>query len=167
MSKHSPLDPIRRIVTSHNDQSKAVISIDDLVQGEIAPHGSAATLIWSAESSPADVSSKEDKGKLETGLVNNGSVIRVVDFPPHSTGKFHRTISLDFVLVMKGTVSLTLDDGSKTPVSEGGVVVQQATMHGWDNDTDDWARIFVVLTAAKEPVVNGVPLKSHMTFTVK
>ena len=167
MSSKSSPEPIRRIVTSHNEQGQAIVGRDDLLLGEIQNHGNIATLLWSSDSFPPDVMCKDDMGKVATGIVNNGSVLRVVDFPPHSSGLFHRTLSQDYIVVVKGTITLTLDDGSKTPVKEGGVVVQRATMHGWDNDTDDWARIVCVLVPAKAPAVNGVELKQHMTFEVK
>ena len=166
MPLSSPLR-IRRIVTGHNDQAIAIVRRDDLLLGDIQPHGNIATTLWTSDSSPADAQSEDDKAKVDVGMVNNGAVVRTVDFPPHSTGKLHRTISLDYIVVLKGTVALTLDDGSKTPVAEGEFVVQQATMHGWDNDSDDWARILCVLTAAKAPVVGGVELKTHVQFTLK
>lgn len=159
--------PIRRIVTGHNDKAQAIISRDDMLLADPLPHGNIATLLWSSQSLPADVNSKDDKGKAETGIATKGSVLRTVDFPPHTVGKLHRTISLDYVVVLKGTLALTLDDGSKTTVSEGDVVIQQATMHGWDNDSDNWARILVALTSANRLVVNGTELETHVTFTVK
>ena len=167
MSSISSPEPIRRIVTSHNEKSQAVVSRDDLMLGEVQHHGNIATLLWSSDSFPPDVQCEDDTGKVATGIVNNGSILRVVDFPPHSSGLLHRTLSQDYVVVLKGTIALTLDDGSKTLVKEGGVVVQRATMHGWDNETDNWARILCVLVPAKAPVVNGVELKQHMTFEVK
>lgn len=167
MASYTPLPPIRRIVTSHNDNAQAIIHRDDLISAELQPHGNGVTLLWSSDTSPADVSSPEDKGKLNTGLMNNGSVLRIVDFPPQSVGILHRSISLDYVLVLKGKVSLTLDDGSKTVVNEGDLVVQQSTMHGWDNESEEWARLLCVLVPAQPPNFNGVELESHVTFSVK
>ncbi|KEF60636.1 uncharacterized protein A1O9_02197 [Exophiala aquamarina CBS 119918] len=167
MASYSPLPPIRRVVTGHNADAKAYVERDDLINAEVMDHGNAAQLLWSSDSIPADVNVTDDRAKVKTGIVNGGSVMRIVDFPPHSTGRFHRTISQDYIVVLKGIVSLTLDDGSKTPVAEGGVVVQRATMHGWDNDTNEWTRILCVLTPSNNPVVNGVELKQHMTFHVE
>lgn len=90
-----------------------------------------------------------------------------MDFPPYAVGQIHRSISLDYILVLKGKVVLTLDDGSRTTVNQGELVVQQATMHGWDNETDEWARILCVLVPAQPPVINGVELKTHVPFAVK
>lgn len=167
MASNTPIPPIRRIVTNHNNKSKAIVHRDDFLHGEVQPHGNGVTLLWSSDSSPADVTSKEDRGKHNTGLVNNGSVLRIVDLPPHTVGEIHRSISLDYVLVVKGKVVLTLDDGSRTAVDEGELVVQQATMHGWDNETGEWARILCVLVPARPPVINGIELETHVPFAVK
>lgn len=161
------MPPIRRIVTSHDQDARAIVHRDDLLYGEVQPHGNGVTLLWSSDSSPANVTSQEDRGKNNTGLVNNGSILRIVDMPPHTVGISHRSISLDYILVAKGKVVLTLDDGSRTTVNEGELVVQQATMHGWDNETDEWARILCFLVPARPPVINGTELKAHVPFAVK
>lgn len=55
---------------------------------------------------------------------------------------------------MKGSLVMTLDN-SRTLVNSGDAVVQQGTMHGCYNDTNEWARRLVVLTPAKASVING------------
>ena len=167
MDNFSPIVPIRRVVTSHNEEGQAIVWRDNYLHGKLEAHGNAVTLLWSSDSNPAETTSTNDMGQVETGLVNNGSVLRIVDFPPHSVGRLHRSISLDYVLVLKGKVVLTLDDGSRTTVNEGDLVVQQATMHGWDNETDEWARILCCLMPAKAPVIKGKRLETDVDFVVK
>lgn len=167
MDEFSPIDPIRRLVTSHNERGQAIVWRDHTVRGKLAAHGNAVSLLWSSESHPAEITSTEDKGQLETGLVNSGSVLRIVDFCPHSFGRLHRSISLDYVLVLKGSIVLALDDGSRTTVNEGDLVVQQATMHGWDNESDQWARILCCLIPAEAPVIGGQKLETLVDFVVK
>lgn len=167
MANTSSLPPIRRIVTCHNDDAKAIVSHDSLIHTQLQLYGNANALLWSSDTSPAEVISKQDKGTVTTGHVNNGSILRVVDLPPRSIGSVHRSVSLDYVVVQKGNVLLIMDDGVNIPVREGDVVVQQATMHGWNNEGDDWARLICVLLPAKAPVVNGIMLDAHVTFAVK
>ncbi|RBR15539.1 hypothetical protein FVER53590_26005 [Fusarium verticillioides] len=155
----SPLPPVRRIVTGHNNAGQAIIKYDDNVAAKIVPHGAALRSLWMTDSSPADLRSPGDNADAEVGIVNNGSVFRIVDFPPRSSGHMHRTISIDYAIIQKGTVVLVLDDGSTTSVGEGDVV-QQGTMHGWDNPTDGWVRLLVVLLPAKAPIVAGKELKT-------
>ena len=158
----SPLPPMRRVVTSHSEEGKAVVLQDTQLSCPILPHGAASAQIWCSDTSPADVASPDDKGLTETGFVNGGSIFRVVDLPPHSVGALHRSISLDYIIVQKGSVVLTLDDGSRTRVEQGGLIVQQATMHGWDNEGDDWARILCIMLPAKAPTVKGKELQTDL-----
>ena len=167
MDGFSPIGPIRRVVTSHNRDGQAIVWRDKYLHAKLLAHGNAVSLLWSSDSHPAEVTSNTDRGEVETGLVNNGSVLRIVDVAPHAVGRLHRSISLDYVLVLKGSVVLRLDDGSRTTVNEGDLIVQQATMHGWDNETDVWVRILCCLLPAKAPVVEGEQLDSHIGFVVK
>ena len=167
MDGFSPLSPIRRVVTSHNEEGQAIIWRDSELRGKLASHGNGVTLLWSTDSHPAEIVSTTDMGQAETGLVNNGSVLRIVDFPPHAAGRLHRSISLDYIVVLKGSVVLSLDDGSRTTVNEGDLVIQQATMHAWENENEGWARILCILMPAKAPTIEGVALDAHTPFRVK
>ncbi|ETS85196.1 hypothetical protein PFICI_03221 [Pestalotiopsis fici W106-1] len=147
MASSQPLPSTRRIVTAHNDDGKQLSDT-------------------TVDSLPPDVNTTEDRGLAATGLSNNGTIVRIVDFPPKSTGLMHRSMTLDYVYVLQGEVILALDDGSATVVKANQTVVQQATMHRWDNATDEWARMLVVLIASKKPVVNGTVLDKDVPFNV-
>lgn len=161
-----PLPPVRRLVTGHNSQGKAIVCRDGEIQATKAGHGPFLTRIWSSSELPPDVNSTDDLGLVDTGLANNGTICRIVDFPPNSVGMVHRSITLDYIYVLEGEVTLTLDDGSKTKVRKGEIVVQQGTMHGWDNETSDWARLLCILIAAKLPIVSGKELKAEVPFQI-
>ncbi|EWY92028.1 hypothetical protein FOYG_08934 [Fusarium oxysporum NRRL 32931] len=150
----SPLPPLRRIVTGHNDAGPATVKYDDKATAKIVPRDAALRSLWITDSSPADLSSPGDNADAEVGIINNGSIFRIVDFPPRSSGHMHRMISIDYVIVQKGAVVLALDDKSKT---------LQGTMHGWDNPTDEWARLLVILLPTKAPVVAGKALQSDVS----
>lgn len=161
----SNLPPVRRIVTGHTAEAVSVVAHDSELKS--LPGSNVETrLLWSSESSPADIAPTDDRGDVQMGLYNNGSSLRIVDFPPKSVGFVHRTITLDYLVVLKGTITLTLDDGSRTQAGEGTVLVQQGTMHGWDNETDEWARLLCVLLPAKAPVINGKELVDDLPFKV-
>ncbi|KAJ9487813.1 hypothetical protein VN97_g5479 [Penicillium thymicola] len=160
----SPLPPIRRIVTSHNTRAQATIAYDTAIPSKIQPHGVGEALLWSTDTIPADVTSPVDKATAQVGFTNGGSIFRIVDLPPQSVGGLHRTISLDYVVVLKGAVVLTLDDGTRIEVGQGDVVVQQASMHGWDNERDEWARLLCVMAPADTPVFGGKSLDSDLRF---
>ena len=166
-SSSQPLPSTRRIVTGHDKSAKAVITSDTVIHGVATDHGPWIQSIWSTDSLPPDVNSPEDKGLVKIGLSNKGTVVRVLDFPPKSKGMLHRSITLDYIYVIKGTVTLVVDDEARTVVQENDMVVQQATMHSWDNETDEWARFLVVLIASEPPVVDGVSLAAEVDFHVE
>lgn len=161
-----PLPATRRIVTGHNAQVKATVARDDILKPQPTDHKNWVHTLWSSDSVPADANVSEDMALAKTGIIHGGSVIRILDIPPQHKGDLHRTISLDYIYCLKGTATLTLDDGSRVPVKENEFVVQQATMHGWDNETDDWVRLLCVLIAAKPVTVEGKQLNSEIGFTV-
>lgn len=165
-SQSQPLPSTRRIVTGHSPSAKAIVARDSLIHGNQTGHGPWIQLFWSSEALPPDPNTKEDLGKVNTGLSNGGTIVRMVDFPPHSVGMVHRSVTLDYIYVVEGEVVLTLDDGSRTVIKKGEIVVQQATMHGWDNETDQWARLLCVLIAAKPPLIGEVTLESEVPFQI-
>lgn len=68
----------------------------------------------------------------------------------------HRTQSLDFGIVVEGTVEMLLDDGSTTLLKRGDVAVQRATMHAWRNPSEtEWTRMVFVLQDTQPVVVGG------------
>lgn len=94
------------------------------------------------------------------GLVNpKGTVCRMVDFGPGSEPLMHRTQSLDYGLVLEGSLEMILDSGETRLMHRGDVAVQRGTMHAWRNaSTTEWARMFFVLQECQEIVLNGKPL---------
>lgn len=136
---------------------------DTELTSQILPHGPGSVTIWSSEASPAYVASSEDKAFSDTGFINGGSIFRIIDLPPHSVGTLHRSISLDYIIVQKGSIVLTLEDGSRTRLHQGEFVVQQATMHGWDNETGEWARMLAVMLPVEAPIVDGKELQTDLT----
>jgi quercetin dioxygenase-like cupin family protein len=82
-----------------------------------------------------------------------GTSIRIIDMPPSASSPMHRTVSLDFGVVLKGEVVLELDDGVETKVVEGGMIVQRGTIHAWHNRSEAPVRLlFVVMPAEKVKV---------------
>lgn len=65
---------------------------------------------------------------------------------------FHQTDSFDFGIVLDGTLTLELSDGSKTVLERHDVVVQNATRHAWRNESDKPVSIAFILTGAERRV---------------
>src|SRR5207248_10051941 len=100
----------------------------------------------------------------------NGSIFRVVDFPPEKAPRsrdailaemgiaahggarhpgMHRTRSIDYVIVLEGEIDMLLDEG-EVHLAAGDVLVQQGTNHAWVNRSAAACRIAFVLIDARE-----------------
>jgi quercetin dioxygenase-like cupin family protein len=158
------LAPVRRVVTGHDDHGRAVFRSDDVFDPQLIPSGDAAmTLLWTTATVPADNDDDEDGRERDAGLTlsGQGSVIRTVDMMPGEASPMHRTNSIDYGIVLSGSVVLELDDGAERRCDAGDVIVQRGTMHRWRNDTTEPCRIVFVLIEAPPATVNGEPLPPH------
>jgi quercetin dioxygenase-like cupin family protein len=157
------LTTLRRIVTGHDRQGRAVFrSIDDL-QPRTIPSGDAAfATIWSTAEVPADLNDGTDGRDRDVGLtLEGGSVLRVVDMLPGGESPMHRTNSIDYGIVLSGHVELELDDGVVEICRAGDVIVQRGTVHLWRNpsDTTPCRIVFVLIEAAGPYRFDGEPFK--------
>lgn len=149
--------PIRRVVTGHNSDGRAVVRSDDTFQPEVIPTGDAAfSLLWTTAEVPANNNDETDGRDREAGLtIKQGSVLRVVDMLPGGVSPMHRSNSIDYGIVLWGSVELELDDGEKLVLNAGDVCVQRGTVHLWRTVGDKPCRIIFVLTEASPYVHEG------------
>ena len=66
----------------------------------------------------------------------------------------HATDTIDFEVVLEGTVVLELDDGAEITLNPGDTVVQNGTRHRWKNPGDTPARMAIFICGANH---EGVP----------
>ncbi|RDW57123.1 hypothetical protein BP6252_13869 [Coleophoma cylindrospora] len=160
----SDLPQLRRLVTSHNAEGKAIVqSAKDFAWQKLDEDKMAFSVVFSTSCSPPDLNNEVDiitHDKLMekgVGLVNpNGSIIRCVDFSPGYRCGMHRTQSLDFGIVLEGSIDMVLDSGDVQRMKRGDVAVQRATQHQWvNNSTTEWARMMFVLQDCKPLEVGG------------
>lgn len=144
---------IRRVVTGHDAAGKAVVIFDSEAPNvKHRPSRLVSTLLWVTDESPAEAASR-DRAAREIGIPppENGSIFRVVDFPPGARGEMHRTRSIDYAVVLAGEIDMLLDD-SEVHLRAGDVLVQQATRHAWANRGRENCRIaFILLDATERP----------------
>ncbi|KAL1887546.1 hypothetical protein Sste5346_010158 [Sporothrix stenoceras] len=99
---------------------------------------------------------------LYTGsrIVNSGGItFNTTNFAPGTETVMHRTLSLDFVTVVQGTMELELDSGEKVVLQAGDSIVQRQTNHLWRNPSPDQpARMVSVITPAHGVTINGQSL---------
>ncbi|KAG4033744.1 hypothetical protein MFRU_004g02470 [Monilinia fructicola] len=106
----------------------------------------------STSTTPVDIASYTQDLSSPPGLsISSGTVLRFVDFAPGIACPMHKTVSLDYGVVLEGVIQLELDSGEKRIMRRGDVCVQRATNHAWRNVTEGqgWARMLFVLTAAE------------------
>jgi quercetin dioxygenase-like cupin family protein len=153
---------IRRVVTSHDADGKAVVAIDE-VSRDVVSFRPGATIanIWSTEGFPADNAGRADRAKEITGTTrDNGTVFRVIEYAPDVTPRNHRTNSIDYAIVLSGRIDMELDDQVVT-LRAGDVLVQRGTIHNWVNRYDVPCVIAFVLIDARAAEHNGKPLAAH------
>ena len=61
----------------------------------------------------------------------------------------HATDTLDYAIVIEGEAWLELDNGTRTRLTAGDVVIQQGTRHAWRNTSDRRVTVAFVLIGAK------------------
>lgn len=152
--------PIRRVVTGHDAQGRAVVRSDDSFPTKVIPSGDAAfSLLWTTAEVPANNNDETDGRDREAGLtIEQGSVLRVVDMLPGGESPMHRSNSIDYGIVLWGSVELELDDGEKLVLNAGDVCVQRGTIHLWRTIGEESCRIIFVLTEASAYKHNGKSL---------
>lgn len=62
---------------------------------------------------------------------------------------FHKTDSLDYLVVLSGRLTMLMDDDESVTLEAGDVVVQQGVLHGWKVEGDQPVRLFAVLIAGQ------------------
>ena len=154
-----PSPPIRRVITGHDKDKKAIVTIDDFASNRSGREGVVNTLIWSSDEMPIEIWSDEDYGARQTDRQPppRGTRICYLDFMPGNEPQMHRTDTLDYIMCLSGEIDMELDDGSVATLKAGQLMVQQATSHAWINRGIETCRLAVVMMDAKrEPGVGDV-----------
>jgi mannose-6-phosphate isomerase-like protein (cupin superfamily) len=150
---------LRRVVTGHDADGRAVVKIDELVSNVTSRRpGHAATVVWTTEGYPVDNDGDEDAGKRDGVIpLPNGTVFRVIQYDPGVAPRMHRTDSIDYTVIMSGEIDMRLDDET-VHLKGGDVVVQRGTIHDWVNNGTEPCVIAFVLIDAKPASVEGKTL---------
>lgn len=166
--KLSNLPQQHKFVTGHNEEGKAIVhSHEDISWQAYDENRLGFSVVYTTSESPPDLNGDKDvlihQGVMESGklgLVNpHGSVLRYVDFEPGYRCGMHRTQSLDYGIVMEGSIQMVLDSGETHDLKRGDVAIQRATQHQWVNKSQtEWARMLFVLQECAPLYVGGQEL---------
>lgn len=152
---------LRRVVTGHDKNGKAVVKIDEPVKNVVSGRpGAVSSVIWSTDKFPTDNSDDFDGAQRKVGTsLDTGTVFRVVKFMPGVTPRNHRTDSIDYAVVMSGEIDMDLD-GTIVHLKAGDVMVQRGTIHNWINKGSEPCQIAFVLVGAKPVTAGGKTLNA-------
>lgn len=146
---------LRRVVTGHDANGKAMAAIDDLLPTNSARPGVTTSVVWTSEGFPISNDADADESRRTVGTWHqNGTVFRVIEFAPGNGPRNHRTDSLDYAVVLSGEIDMDLD-GSEVHLTAGDVIVQRGTIHNWINRGTEPCVIAFVLIDAKPVTVDG------------
>ena len=153
---------IRRVVTGHTADGRAKVEADEIAKNVISNRpGASSCVVWSTKGFPVDNDGFHDptSGTFKT-TVDNGTVFRIVRYEPGVTPRRHRTDSVDYAVVISGSIDMELDDGVVVKLTAGDVLVQRGTMHNWVNHGTEDCVIAFVLISAKPVMASGKPLSA-------
>ena len=141
---------IRRVVTGHDQEGRAVVTIDGLCRNVISGRPNHASCVaWSTGEFPADNNGDADGSARKVATTDpNGTVFRLVEYSPGVAPRNHRTDSIDYAVVLSGEIDMEMD-GTTVHLRAGDVLVQRGTIHNWINRGTVPCVIAFVLVAAK------------------
>jgi quercetin dioxygenase-like cupin family protein len=153
---------IRRVITGHDKNGRAIVAIDESVKNVAQSRpGAQAAVIWTSEGFPVDNDGDADTSGRRVGTtLDNGIVFRVVSFGPGVSPRNHRTDSIDYAVVIAGEIDMELDDGKSVHLKAGDVLVQRGTIHNWVNKGTAPCVIAFTLVAAKPVTAGGKVLNA-------
>ena len=174
---------VRRVVTGHDAEGKAIIASDSEVDGYRPTLMPTAEyhLLWGGDETPhfpddgsrpdhrtffppiggfrfgiftvlpgAEQPSEADEAALADVEAKLPGLLGYLD--PSDPG-MHTTDTIDFEVVLEGTVVLELDDGAEVTLHPGDTVVQNGTRHRWRNDGDTPARLALFICGASHSAI--------------
>jgi quercetin dioxygenase-like cupin family protein len=144
---------IRRVVTDHDQQGQSVVRFDEITSNIVSRRpGHSSAVVWSHADTPVDNTEERDGGLRDVAdCAANGAIFRVVEYAPGVSSRMHRTLTVDYAVVMAGEIDMVLDGGKEVHLKQGDVLVQRGTNHAWSNRSEAPAVLAFVLIDA-DPV---------------
>ena len=147
---------VRRVITGHDTNGKAVVKIDEVAKNVTSGRpGASAVNIWTTEGFPVNNDGDADEGQRKVATtLKNGTIFRIIEFAPGLAARNHRTDSIDYIVVISGEIEMELDD-ALVRLKAGDVMVQRGTIHNWVNRGGAPCVLAVILVDAKSVEAGG------------
>ncbi|KAI9166460.1 Cupin-domain-containing oxidoreductase virC [Paramyrothecium foliicola] len=159
-----PQSSPRLIITSHATSGASVFGSDSQVPlfAPIGPTGSSFSVFDIREAVPVNNSKNaKSHAKVVPRCPPQGTLFCITNIPPKFTVPMHRTLSLDYCIILGGEIVLRLDSGEEKSVKAGEFIIQAGSNHQWINKTTESCRIaFVMVGAEKLKLDDGTELES-------
>jgi quercetin dioxygenase-like cupin family protein len=147
---------VRRVITGLDAEGRSCVALDETLE---TISGGALKAIWASETLPARNDGEVGAADINFNFgitKNGGSGFMIVEVPmgPGLGGMgMHATDTLDYGIVVRGTMELVLETGSVV-LNAGDVFVDRGVLHGARSLGDTPAVMAVVLVPA-HPVGKG------------
>jgi quercetin dioxygenase-like cupin family protein len=153
---------VRRVITGHDGNGKAVVKIDEVARNVTSGRpGASAVNIWTTQGFPVDNDGQADEGGRQVATtLANGTIFRIIEFAPGLAARNHRTDSIDYIVVISGEIDMDLD-GTMVHLKAGDVMVQRGTIHNWINRSTVPCVLAVILIDAKSVEAGGKVLAAQ------
>ncbi|KKY25885.1 putative cupin 2 [Phaeomoniella chlamydospora] len=158
--------PVRRIITTHDPSTGHATFLSDdtlhpfdpLTAPDFQPPGptslGAFVEIHRTRSYPVNnlLPATDPHLHNPTSITDpSGPRCRIIDIPPGEVKAFwHRTVTLDYDIVLKGELWIQLDNGEEKLCKQHDIVVMRGGMHAWVNKSTEVARFMAVLIPAEK-----------------
>ncbi|KAI2620580.1 hypothetical protein GGR54DRAFT_105416 [Hypoxylon sp. NC1633] len=143
----------RVVVTGHDDKGVSVFQSDTVHEPFLpfGPNKSSVCAFDARESVP--VNNLEPpldlRGKIQR-VSSTGVIFSMVTIAPQRSSPLHRTVSMDYCIVMSGELVLGLDGGDERTLKTGDFLVQCGANHIWHNRTDEVCRVAVIQVGSEK-----------------
>jgi quercetin dioxygenase-like cupin family protein len=143
-----------QLITTHNSSGQAIFSSKiPEEQHELQLPFGGMRIIYTADSVQTNLNTEADIDNYShirtAGLPNGvicppgGSAAAIVSMAPGAKSPMHRTVTMDWAVILEGEVELILDGGETRRLRIGDSVVMRGTMHQWVNRSCEggWVRM--------------------------
>jgi quercetin dioxygenase-like cupin family protein len=152
---------VRRVVTGYDSSGRAKVEIDAPSPHVVVNRPNIRVInLWSNMYPTSNAEPGDSAARIKGTVLPGGALFRVIEFQPGVAPRLHRTDTLDYIVVMSGSIAMEMDD-EVVELHAGDVMVQRGTVHNWVNNGSESCVCAFVMMAAEPLVVAGKRLEEH------